>query len=383
MAISARGQPITYDAGRVKKLMLSLQETIDFLPDGVLIVQNQSRIVLANQQASRLFGYPPGALADQDLTLLIPARYHHHHHALVTDFFHHPALRSMGEGRALFGRRQDGTEFDVDIALSPIHLNGTPLVVAVIRDMTTQKDLERALHWKNEQLEAINTELERFGFTISHDLKSPLANIHAIIHLLTRALPPTEKVALHEHLQELNHTLYAMSELISGVAAYSKASLADAAAVVVEMNTVLQEVQYLLLLPPHIQLEVAPALPPTWGNKTKLLQVFLNLLTNAIKYNHQAEGLIRVSGEQHGTQAYYYVEDNGPGIAPALREKVFSLFEKGTSTRPDSQGIGLAIVYKVVQEQGGSITIDASPLGGARFTLILPQAPPLRPADHR
>ncbi len=360
----------------MKKLVISLQETIDFLPDGVLIVQDQGRIVLANAQAAKLFDYPPGALADQELTLLIPARYQHHHAKLVTGFFHHPAIRSMGEGRQLLGRRRDGTEFDVDIALSSVVINDTPMVVAVIRDMTHQKDLERALQWKNEQLEAINTELERFGFTISHDLKSPLANIHAIIHLLTRALPPAEKVALHEHLQEVNHTLYAMSELISGVAAYSKATVADAAVVAVDMSAVLQEVRYLLLLPPHIRLHLADDLPPTRGNKTKLLQVFLNLLSNAIKYNHQAEGLIHVSGESRASQAVYYVEDNGPGIAPALRERVFDLFEKGTSTRTDSQGIGLAIVHKVMQEQGGRITIDDSPLGGARFTLVLPHAPP-------
>ncbi len=356
----------------MQNLVISLQETIDFLPDGVLIVQDQSRIVLANAQAGKLFGYAAVELTGAPLTQLIPARYHHRHAHQVTEFFAHSTVRRMGEGQALFGLRQDGTEFDVDISLSPIIINASRMVMAVVRDITQQQDLARAMQWKNEQLEAINVELERFGFTISHDLKSPLANIHAIIHLITRALPAEKKEELREHIQQLNHTLYSMSDLIAGVAAYSKATLSDAVPVAVDMNAVLADVRALVLLPPHLTLEIGANLPPTWGNKTKLLQVFLNLISNAIKYNNQENGLVRVSGEIHGPDAHYCVEDNGPGIAPALREKVFTLFEKGTSTRTDSQGIGLAIVHKVVTALGGSISIDTSPLGGARFALVLP-----------
>ncbi len=367
----------------MENLVLSLQQTIDFLPDGVLIVDDQSQIMLANRQIGRLFGYDSSKLVGQNLWLLIPARYRAVHPGQVVGFFHHSAVRSMGEGRPLFGLRQDGTEFDVDIALSPVVLNDRKMVVAVVRDMTEQKNLDRALQVRNEQLEAINRELERFGFTISHDLKSPLANLHAIIHLLTRALPPDKREELGEHLQQLNHTLYAMSELITGVAAYSKATLADATVGAVDVRAVVTEIGYLLLVPPHIHLEVAGELPPLRGNKTKVLQVFLNLISNAIKYNDRPAGLIRISGRQHADYVVFRVEDNGPGIAPALREKVFTLFEKGTSERPDSQGIGLAIVHTVVQEQGGSISIQDSDLGGARFEIIWPGVlPPAADANH-
>lgn len=355
------------------QLIIPLQETINFLPDGVLIVSGRGRIELVNTQVEALFGYGPGELVGHDLQVLIPARYHHQHGDQVAGFFAHPSVRRMGEGRFLFGLRKDGTEFDVEIALSPVKLMGTQVVVAVVRDVTTVKDLERALQWKNEQLGTINSELERFGFTISHDLKSPLANLHAIIHLLTRALPSDKREELREHIAQLNHTLYAMSELISGVAAYSKATLADAATDgAVDMTAVLAEARLLLLVPSHITLDVVAPLPPTRGNKTKLLQVFLNLLSNAIKYNDKDPGQIRVSGEQRGAAAHYRVEDNGPGIAPELRAKVFTLFEKGTSTRSDSQGIGLAIVHKVITELGGSISIGESALGGAGFEITLP-----------
>lgn len=355
-------------------IVIPLQETINFLPDGVLIVDNQSRIVLANTQASKLFGYPPDTLTGYGLLDLIPARYHAVHPGHVRGFFHDPAVRSMGEARSLSGLRLDGTEFDVDVALSPVVLDDRKLVVAVIRDMTVQKNMERALHWRNEQLEAINIELERFGFTISHDLKSPLANIHAIIHLLTRELPADKKDSLKEHIQQLNHTLFAMSALIAGVAAYSKPTLADDAQEEVALAEIMREMSYLLLLPPHIELEIQGELPVLWGNKTKLLQVFLNLVSNAIKYNDKAAGLIRVRGQQTAQETRVWVEDNGPGIAPELRKKVFTLFEKGVSERTDSQGIGLAIVHKVIQEQGGRITIHDSALGGASFQIVWPGA---------
>ncbi len=356
----------------MQKIIISLQDTIDFLPDGVLIVTGGSRIEMVNTHAARLFGYAtPSELVGQDLKVLIPERFHHAHDGDVRGFFAHPDTRRMGEGRFLFGLRADGTEFDVEIALSPVVFHDTPMVIAVVRDNTIVKDLERAMQWKNQQLEAINVELERFGFTISHDLKSPLANIHAIIHLLTRAIPVAKREELAEHLTQLNHTLYAMSELISGVAAYSKATLADAIDTDVSMDAVLTEVGYLLLVPPHVELVIAPDLPPTHGNKTKLLQVFLNLTSNAIKYCDPVAGRIQISGEARGTAAVYRVEDNGPGIAPAMRAKVFELFEKGTSTRADSQGIGLAIVQKVVSELGGQIRVGEGVLGGACFEVVL------------
>ena len=360
----------------MQNIIIPLQETINYLPDGVLIVSGRGRIEMVNTQIEHMFGYATGELTGQDLMALIPARFHHQHGDQVAGFFAHPEVRRMGEGRFLFGLRADGTEFDVEIALSPVEFNDTPMVIAVVRNVTKVKDLERALQWKNEQLGTISSELERFGFTISHDLKSPLANLHAIIHLLTRALPPEKREEMREHLSQLNHTLYAMSELISGVAAYSKATLADAAPDgEVDMTAVLAEVRLLLLKPPHITLEVDAALPPTRGNKTKLLQVFLNLISNAIKYNDKDHGGIRVSGETRGANVLYRVEDNGPGIAPELRAKVFTLFEKGASTRSDSQGIGLAIVHKVITELRGSINIGESALGGACFEITLPGLP--------
>ncbi len=356
-------------------LVISLQKTIDFLPDGVLIVDRHSQIVLANKQSGVLFGYPPDALVGSSLMQLIPPRFRAAHPGQVTAFFHNPSVRSMGKASALVGLRLDETEFDVDIALSPVVLNDQQLVVAVIRDMTAHMNMERMLQWRNEQLEAINVELERFGFTISHDLKSPLVNIHAIVHLLSRELSAEKKEEFKEHIQHLNHTLFAMSDLIAGVAAYSKASISDAANVPVDLNDLMAEIGYLTLLPPHIRIEVAKNLPFVFGNKTKVLQVFLNLISNAIKYNNKPEGLIRVSAQQGVYEVCIRIEDNGPGIAPELREKVFNLFEKGTSSRTDSQGIGLAIVHKVVQEHGGSITIQDSELGGAGFEIVWPTSP--------
>ena len=354
------------------KIIISLQETIDLLPDGVLIIDEQGKILMANKQVEQLFGYEADEMAGQELNALLPLRYRLDHKTLFSDYFQRPGEKGKSPRKSLFGLRRDGTEFDVGISLIPALIEEQRLVIATVRDISEKKDLERALQWKNEQLEAINTELERFGFTISHDLKSPLANIQGIIHLITRELPEEKKDALREHIYHLNQTLYSMSELISGVAAYSKATLADTTGVVIDMADLMQEVRYLTLLPAHMTLEVAEDLPVTWGNKTKLLQVFLNLISNAIKYNDKEAGLVRVSGSQMGDKVLFCIEDNGPGIAPELRDKVFMLFDKGASIRTDSQGIGLAIVAKVLHELGGIIHIDQSPLGGARFQIELP-----------
>lgn len=164
-----------------------------------------------------------------------------------------------------------------------------------------------------------------------------------------------------------------MSELVSGVAAYSMASLpGEEKGTEVNANQIVQEVKSLILVPDHISIIVDKNLPVTWGNKTKILQVFLNLINNSVKYIDQENGIIRIKGKLKGKRVTFCVEDNGPGISPKLRKQVFKIFNKGKSLRLDSQGIGLAIVQKVISELGGSIDIGESELGGAAFRFELP-----------
>lgn len=359
----------------MRNTFLTLEEVTKFLPDTVIVVDEQIQIVGANDQVTTLFGYKPEEVIGQKLSMLLPQRYRAKHDEHFRKYLMEPSVRMMGVGLHLFGMRKDGTEVDIDIALSPVE--DRKLVVATIRDVTDKKELERKLLKKNEHLEVINAELEKFGYMIAHDLKSPLINIHALIHLMTRELPKDKSKKLDEYVTAVQDSLEAMTSMISGVSAYTKASTDTRSEEDIDLNQIMAEVRKLINVPENGCLEVEGTLPVIRGNRTKVLQVFMNLVSNAYKYNDKETPKVRIKCSQKEGACLVSICDNGPGVPVKLRKQIFRLFDKGISKRKDSQGIGLSIVKKIVEERGGEVIVDDSSLGGASFIFTWPAPSPV------
>lgn len=352
--------------------VVTLEDITKHLPDTVIVVDEQVRIVAANKQVTGLFGYGVQELIGQKLSTLLPPQYRAKHDQHFREYLANPSVRMMGVGLQLYGLRKDGSEMDIDVALSPVEVKGRRLVVATIRDVTEKRDLERSLRRKNEQLETINVELERFGYMIAHDLKSPLINIHALIHLIKKELPQEKSERLDEYILAVQNSLEAMTSMISGVSAYTKAGTTDKVEEAVDLNKIMEEVTHLIRVPKGGSLEVTGPLPTIIGNKTKVLQVFMNLICNAFKYNDKEAARVEVQASVNGNSCQISVADNGPGVPTELRRRIFRLFDKGNSLRKDSQGIGLSIVKKIVEERGGRIAVGESAMGGAAFSFTWP-----------
>ncbi len=350
----------------------TLQAALDLLPDAAIVVDQNVKIIAANPQVFTLFGYQPAELINQNLNLLIPARYRQRHDKHFKHYFEAPAKRRMGAGYDLSGLHKNGEEVDVDIALAPVIIGGQQMALALIRDITVLKELDRNLLKKNEELSLSNTQLERLGYVIAHDLKSPLLNIHALINLLNRELADKKSPKIKSYTKALSEISHSMMNLITGVAEYSTSGFQGASEEVVDLNQVMQEVRKLVHFPPGFQLLIKDKLPAIKGNKTKILQVFLNLVNNAVKYNDKPEGKIEIQARASEKVCLINVADNGPGVPPELRGKVFELFRKGAIEKEGSQGIGLAVVKKIIEDRGGHIMVEASPLGGASFAFSWP-----------
>ena len=356
-------------------LRTTLQDAIDLLPDAVIVVNGHIKIVAANLQVFAVFGYQPEQLVDQELNILIPERFRKIHNAHFRRYFAAPDKRRMGHGINgvdLFGLKKDGREIDIDIALAPIMIRNEQFVMAIIRDITFIKELDRQLLKKNELLRLTNFKLERLGYVIAHDLKSPLLNLQAIIKLLKREmgsdLPP--KVAVYA--QSLEEVALSMINLINGITQYSTTSFKDSGQEDVDLNQIVNEVRQLVNFPPGFKVETKGKLPVIRGNKTKILQVFMNLVNNAVKYNDKPEGRVEIRAIANKETCVINVADNGPGVPPEMRGKVFELFQKGAIQKEGSQGIGLAVVKKIIEDRGGHIMIDSTPLGGANFVFSWP-----------
>lgn len=253
-------------------------------------------------------------------------------------------------------------------------------VIILVRDETQKKLAEFSLAEKlellshqNEQLEQFivkNTELERFAYILSHDLKEPLRSIHSVTELISIELEQTQNPKLQNLLLHLTESTERMNSLIDGVLQYSKVDNTKKQMANIPLNAILQMVVKDLerkLTERNVRLEIQD-FGKLMGEQTQLRQLFQNLINNAIKFNHQAQPLVEI-GIHNGV---YFVKDNGIGIRKEFRKSIFQMFSKvHPSKKFDGQGLGLSICKKIVERHHGKIWIEDNPTGGTIFYFTL------------
>ena len=343
-------------------------DAYEMLPDAIMIVDDQGLIIHHNKRTLTMFGYTKNELTGKSLAILMPDRFQAQHQQHVKAYFDRQQTRKMGSGLKLWGKRKDGKEFDVDIALSPIEQDGKHFAIAVVREISDKLQLEHRI----SSLEKIKDELERFAYVVSHDLKAPLQRIKMLAHLIGAEVSEHEGQEMKTMINYLNGSVTTMEKLIHGVLEYAKVGN-DEEKVMVDMNLVMDEVLRTISIPENFLVSKKNSLPTVKGNYTKVLQVFLNLLTNAIKYNTKPEGIVEVQTTE--SDQFYIIRfaDNGRVIPPEDRDHIFKLFKRGaTDADHHSHGIGLSIVKKIIEQAGGKIWYEESPLGGSCFTFTWP-----------
>jgi PAS domain S-box-containing protein len=348
---------------------------LEAAPDAMVVVNQVGDIVLLNAQAEKQFGYRRDELLGQKVKNIIPEGFAER---IVAD-----GLRSaedalaqrIGTGIELAGRRRDGSEFPIEIMLSPLASAEGILVTAAIRDITARKAAEAQLLEKVEELNRSNEELEHFATFVSHDLQEPLRMVASYMKLLSKRYKGKLDSDADEYIAFAAEGAARMHQLIHDLLLYSRVGTKGKELRDIESERSLE--QAIINLRGAIQesgaLVTHDPLPPVMADERQLIQLFQNLVGNAIKYQSPGIPKIHISASRNGGKKWVFsVHDNGLGIDPQYFEKIFGMFQR-LHKRDEftGTGIGLAICKKIVERHGGSISVESQPGAGSTFRFAL------------
>jgi signal transduction histidine kinase len=246
--------------------------------------------------------------------------------------------------------------------------------LVLLHDLTQEESASEKLSEYTRKLEKKNNELDQFAYIVSHDLKAPLRAISNLAGWLEEDLGPSLSGDNKNNLQLLRNRVVRMEALINGVLEYSKIGRTQIEQEQVDVYTLLTEVEEMLAPPAHIALKIIEPIPTVIAPRTMLLQVFANLISNAIKYNDKPQGLVQIYCTGKDQYFEFTVEDNGPGIPAESHETIFVIFHTLQSRdKFESTGIGLTIVKRILEENGGRIWVESEPGKGSKFRFLWPR----------
>ena len=257
-------------------------------------------------------------------------------------------------------------------------------LLAILAGTARRRRMARERDALLEKLEEKNIELESYAYSVSHDLKSPLITIQGFVGLMRRRIKELEDDRLDAHLTRIDDAASHMGDLLEGLLRLSRLDRFSSATEDVSLRSLAEEVVDLIAVEGRgVDFRIDPDLPAVRGDRLRLLQVFQNLIVNAVRYmGDQAHPRVEIGTRRDSEGEVFYVRDNGMGIEPRDHQKVFDLF---TRLRSDihGTGIGLAMVARILRNQGGRVWVESQGLGhGACFCFTLP-VHPARDAEHK
>ncbi len=364
-----------------------LRAIIATAPEAVIVIDAHGSIISFSAAAERMFGHPAAAILGRNINMLMPEPYRREHDSYLARYLETGEKRIIGIGRIVVGERADGTSFPIELQVGEVEAGGQRLFAGFIRDLSEQQEAERRL--QDLQGKLLHTSrlstLGRMASTLAHEINQPLTAIANYVEAGRQLLAagraellPRVADALARAGEQATRAGSIIQRLRGFVARGENEKKPE------DLNTLVEEAATLALVGARefgirVTFALTPDLPPVLADRVQVQQVILNLVRNAVEVlQPSARREITVQTAASGGFAEITVADTGPGIAPEIRDQMFSPF---VSTKRDGMGLGLSICREIVESHGGRIDVSSAPERGTIFRFTLAFAPPMETLD--
>ncbi len=272
---------------------------------------------------------------------------------------------------------KDGSLIETEVTMNALEVDDRQLVLTSLRDVTAEREAEREREQLVLELRARNAEMERFTYTVSHDLKSPLITIQGFLGLLQRDMEHEDAERVKEDVERIGSATKTMGRLLEELLNLSRVGRIVNPPEEATFDVLAQEAKERVggeISRCGAQVDIVRQGGTIIGDRARLVDVLQNLISNAVKFmGQQADPRVEIGIRKANGEEVYYVRDNGSGIDPAYHEKIFGLFDK-LDAGTEGSGVGLALVKQIIDVHGGSVWVESEGKGqGACFCFTMPR----------
>ena len=391
--------------------------------EGIVLVNQQGKIVLANPSAGRMFDYEPDELVGKSIEILIPERFSSHHHQLRDGFYEKPSNRVMGQGRDLYGKKKDGTDLPVEVSLSHYNKEDQLFVIAFIVDITKRKEIESSMLQQKRELEKItdkirqlNASLEvkveertlilkealqkleqsqlelsealdkerqlneiksRFVSMASHEFRTPLSTVLSSASLLSKYKAGEEQEKRDKHIQRIKNSVNHLNDILEDFLSLGKLNegkvdkIADQVCLKEVILETMDEMRGILKKDQYFDFQCDSDCNARTDKKL-FKNVLINLISNASKFSDEGRRIL-ISSIVEENNVVVSVADEGIGISEEDQQHLFSSFFRGANaTNIQGTGLGLHIVKNYIDLLGGEVGLKSRLNTGTTITFTIP-----------
>ncbi|MHC1623332.1 MAG: sensor histidine kinase [Candidatus Methanospirareceae archaeon] len=341
-------------AEEAKSFSESLIQSIS--PDGLLVIADGEKIIECNNALEEIFGYSMDELIGKSVDILFKDKFGEFRNQM------YEAIEEKGYYVTEFWtKKRSGEKLALELSFAGLKDNAG--LVTVVRDITDRKEAE-------EGLKRVNQDLEDFAFTVSHDLKTPLQTILGFSYLLMEDYGDKLGESGKEYIEKLIEGASQMERLINDLLKLSRVGRKYAEIEIVDLNEVVEEIKLDLgaEIKERNERIVSSDLPKIRTQRTWIKELFLNLISNGLKYNESETPTVEIGYEEDEGEYRFKIRDNGIGIERENYEKIFKIFERvDPYSKYEGTGAGLAICKKIIESIGGKIWVESEPGRGTTF----------------